>query len=71
MSEEPGRAGTTADPRRTPAGPPPDPRPKTKPVGAADPNQIHADLFDRLAAIQEERQGRWQRLVESLTGRGS
>ncbi|MEO6810572.1 MAG: FHA domain-containing protein [Isosphaeraceae bacterium] len=60
---EPLQVGNAADP-------PPIPRPKAKPNQVADPDQIHADLVDRLAAIQQERQGRWQRLVESLTGRG-
>jgi pSer/pThr/pTyr-binding forkhead associated (FHA) protein len=69
--EDPGRSGTLAPPPPQPAEPSPDPRPRPRPTGTADPDQIHADLVNRLAAIQEERQGRWQRLVESLTGRGS
>jgi hypothetical protein len=68
--EDPGRSGTLAQPPPQPAEPSPDPRPRPRPTGTADPDQIHADLVNRLAAIQEERQGRWQRLVESLTGRG-
>jgi pSer/pThr/pTyr-binding forkhead associated (FHA) protein len=67
--EDPDRSGTTVQPPQ-PAEPSPDPRPRPRPTGTADPDQIHADLVTRLAAIQEERQGRWQRLVESLTGRG-
>jgi pSer/pThr/pTyr-binding forkhead associated (FHA) protein len=36
--------------------------------GAED---IHAKLFERLAAIQSEREGRWQRLLNSVMGKGS
>jgi pSer/pThr/pTyr-binding forkhead associated (FHA) protein len=35
------------------------------------PDEIHAQLFERLAAIQNERQGRWQKLLNSVLGKGS
>ena len=37
-------------------------------VDAAD---VHARICDRLAEIQSERQGRWQKLMDSLLGKGS
>jgi pSer/pThr/pTyr-binding forkhead associated (FHA) protein len=36
-----------------------------------DPGELHADLVRRLAAIQQERQGGWQKLLDTLKGRGS
>ena len=44
------------------------------PPGAAslpDDGEFHARIFDRLAEIQGERQGRWQKLMESLIGKVS
>lgn len=33
-------------------------------------SQLHTALFERISAIQQERQGRWQRLLSSVIGRG-
>ena len=45
--------------------------PFSQPRGSPNEGAFHAKVFDRLAEIQGERQGRWQRLMESLLGKGS
>ena len=45
--------------------------PRPLPTGITDDGEFHARVFDRLAEIQGERQGRWQKLMESLLGPAS
>jgi pSer/pThr/pTyr-binding forkhead associated (FHA) protein len=54
------------DVRRTnePGAPPPAP-----PADVPDPIEVHRILFERLANLQEERQGRWQKLIGSVFGK--
>ncbi len=40
-------------------------------AGRQDDEAFHAQVFDRLAEIQGERQTRWQRLMESMLGKGT
>ena len=40
-------------------------------VPAPNPDEVHATLARRLAAIQEERQGRWQKLLGAMMGKVS
>ena len=77
-----GSLGRVSQPRRlaikgggtsTPATPPAPVLPPRPPTGV-DPvaeDAFHAKVFDRLAEIQGERQGRWQKLMESLLGKGA
>ena len=44
---------------------------RPRPAAPHDPLEMHALLFRRLEAIQEERQGRWQKLIGSLMGKDS
>ena len=48
-----------------PSGPPPGPTAST----AAREGDLHAFLSQRLVAIQEEQQSRWQKLLRSVVGR--
>lgn len=51
---------------------PPLPRgPRVALAGGLDPGELHADLVRRLAEIQQERQGGWQKLLDTLKGRSS
>lgn len=64
------------EPRPSPApaarGVPFPPRgPRTTPAGGPDPGELHADLVRRLAEIQQERQGSWRKLLDTLKGRDS
>lgn len=52
--------------RPTEPGAPPSP-----PIDVPDPMEVHRVLFERLASLQEERQGRWQRLIGSMFGKPS
>ncbi len=45
--------------------------PCPRPPSAAEEGEFHAQIFNRLAEIQGERQGRWQKLMESFFGRTS
>lgn len=45
------------------------PRPRPDPGADRDPGDLHAALAQRLATIQEERQGRWQKLLGAVMGR--
>jgi hypothetical protein len=36
-----------------------------------NPEKVHAWLLDRMAVIQKERQGRWQKILDFLTSAGS
>ena len=59
-------------PTPAPTTPPPATGPARTPlprVAPAEEGAFHARLFDRLAEIQGERQGRWQKLVDSLLGK--
>ena len=40
-------------------------------AGRQDDEAFHAQVFDRLATIQGERQTRWQRLMEAMLGKGT
>jgi hypothetical protein len=49
----------------------PDTSPSPPPVDVPDPMEVHRVLFERLASLQEERQGRWQKLIGSMFGKSS
>jgi pSer/pThr/pTyr-binding forkhead associated (FHA) protein len=40
-------------------------------TGTPDEGEFHSRMFDKLAKIQGERQGLWQKLMESLIGKGA
>jgi pSer/pThr/pTyr-binding forkhead associated (FHA) protein len=44
------------------------PRPRPEPVAAVAGADLHAKLVERVAALQNEQQGRWQRLLGLMTG---
>jgi hypothetical protein len=73
----PERAAETASlggerPGRTPAAPSSTPTASRKePTAAAVQESLHTLLAERLAAIQEERQGRWQKLLKTVMGRAA
>jgi hypothetical protein len=58
----PAGAGAGTPPRRKPTPPPPPPE-------ASDAaRQLHAVLTQRIAALQQERQSRWQKLLQAMGG---
>jgi hypothetical protein len=57
-----------ATPRGDGAETAPRPRPEPVAAGAGDGADLHAKLVERVAALQQEQQGRWQRLLGLMTG---
>jgi hypothetical protein len=77
-SREPDTAGSRAEPRAPrPADGAADPSPKVRPgkgsapqapksTGEVDDRQVHSLLTERIAELQRERQGYWQRILTAL-----
>jgi pSer/pThr/pTyr-binding forkhead associated (FHA) protein len=69
--EAPAPAGAdrgVATPRGDGAEAAPRPRPAPIPTAAGAEADLHAKLVERVAALQQEQQGRWQRLLGLMTG---
>jgi hypothetical protein len=49
--------------------PPPPPGPQAGPAPSVGGDTIHAWLTQRIAALQQEREGRWQKILRLLLGR--
>jgi predicted component of type VI protein secretion system len=60
-------AATGAAPKPAPAPPRPTPLPK----GGPSAEDVHAVLFERIEALQQERQSRWQTILQLLSGKPS
>jgi hypothetical protein len=61
-------AKTDAAPAGAPAPPPPPQHPETL-AGARNDADIHVWLSERISALQEERRGRWQKILSFVLGR--
>jgi pSer/pThr/pTyr-binding forkhead associated (FHA) protein len=62
--------GTTRAEVEPPRGNPRAPTPLARPTGEA-PEDVHAMLHERIAALQQERQGRWQTILRFLLGKST